>query len=58
MWRIHDKNLFIFYLFIIIIGHTACGILVSQPGIKTGLPELEVWSLNHLTTSQVPMTLI
>ena len=46
------------YLLIIIFGHTACGILVSQPGNETGLPELEVWSLNHWTESQVPMTFI
>ena len=31
----------------------ACGILVSQPGIKPMLPALEVWSPNHLTTREV-----
>ena len=31
--------------------HTACEILVSQPGIKSAL---EAWSLNPWTTREVP----
>ena len=30
------------------------GILVPQPGIKPAPPALEVWSLNHWTTREVP----
>ena len=34
--------------------HVGCGILVSQPGIKPIPPEVEVWSLNHQTSREVP----
>ena len=33
-----------------------CGILVPPLGIELMLPEVEVWSLNHLTTKEVPQT--
>ena len=32
-----------------------CGILVPQPGIKPMPPAVEVWSLNHWTTREVPV---
>ena len=38
--------------------HAACRILVLQPGIKLGLPAVEVWSPNHWTASKVPLILI
>ena len=34
--------------------HTACGILVHQPGFEPMHSALEVWSPNHLTTREVP----
>ena len=37
------------------LGHAmACGILVPQPGIKPMPPAVEVLSLNHWTTREVP----
>ena len=35
----------------------ACRILVPQPGTEPVSPASEVWSLNHWTTSQVPLDL-
>ena len=32
----------------------ACGILVSEPGVKTAPPALEAQSLNHWITKEVP----
>ena len=32
----------------------ACGILLSQPGVEPASPALDVWSLNHWTTREVP----
>ena len=34
--------------------HPACTILVPQPGIEPVSPAVEVWSLNHWTTREVP----
>lgn len=34
--------------------HVACGVLLSQPGIKPTPPVLAAWSLNHWTTCEVP----
>ena len=34
--------------------HPACGILVPLPRIKPAPPALEVWSLNHWTSGEVP----
>ena len=34
-------------VFCLFFGHTACGILVPQPGIEPASPALEVWILNH-----------
>ena len=45
--------IFIIFLFIWLCP-VACGILVPQPGIKPAPPALEVWSLNHWTTREVP----
>ena len=36
--------------------HTACRILVPQPGIEPTPPTVEVQSLNHWTTREVPRT--
>ena len=33
--------------------HTACGILVPRPGIKSGPPEVKAWSPNHWTAKEV-----
>ena len=33
----------------------ACRILVPQPGIEPVPPAVEVWSLNHWTTKEVPL---
>ena len=35
-------------------GQAACGILVPWPGLEPVSPALEGWSLNHLTTREVP----
>ena len=35
--------------------HVAYGILVPWPGFKPGPPAVEVWSLNHWTTREVPI---
>ena len=37
--------------------HAACGIFVPRPGIKPVPPALEVRSLNHWTSREVPRTL-
>ena len=37
-----------------LVHHMACRILVPQPGIKPASPAVEAWSLNHLTTREVP----
>ena len=34
--------------------HTACGILVAQPGIKAMPPAVEALSLSHWTAREVP----
>ena len=36
---------------------TACGILVSRPGIKPASPALETWSLNHWATKKVHISI-
>ena len=35
--------------------HTACGILVPQPGIEPAPPAVEVWTFNHWTAREVPL---
>ena len=45
---------FLFYHFLGGLHHTACRILVSQPGIEPVPPAVEVWSLNHWTAREVP----
>ena len=47
-------SILIIYLFIFLPGHLACWILVPQAKIKPVYPELEVWSLNHPITREVP----
>ena len=44
---------FIFFN-VLFTGHTACGLLVPQPGIEPMLPPLGAQSLNHWTTRKVP----
>ena len=51
-WLI-SKGLYFFFF-----GHTAkCGILVPWPGIKPVSSALQIWSLNHWTTREVPIGL-
>ena len=38
-------------------GHEACGILAPGPGIKPVPPALEVQSLNHWTSREVPSSI-
>ena len=42
-------------LFLSLAVHVASGILVPQPGTEPAPPALEVWSLKHWTTRQVPL---
>ena len=44
----------IFCLFIYLLHHTACGILVPQPGIELGPSAVRVQSSNHWTTREFP----
>ena len=46
----------LFYIIIIIIWLccTTCGILLPQPGIEPVPPAVEMWSLNHRATKEVP----
>ena len=46
--------LFDFNVFIYWPCHVACGILVPQPGVEPAPPAVEVQSLNHWTTKEVP----
>ena len=45
-------KVFFFKFFFLFIRHTACGILVPQPGIEPMLPPLGAQSLNHWTTRE------
>ena len=36
----------------------ACGILAPWPGIELTSPALEMWSLNHWTTMEVPKEIV
>ena len=47
----------IFCVFWGCVCHEACGILVSQSGIKPMSPAVEAWRLNHQTTRKVPSLL-
>ena len=42
------------FVFLICSGHVACGVLVSQPGIRPAAPTLEGQNLNHWTAREVP----
>ena len=53
--RSHDTILFIYFIFFFWPHHAACGILVPWPGIKPMPPAVEVRSLNHWTTWEVPL---
>ena len=46
------------YIFFVLfrLHHTACGILVSWPGIEPTPPALKVRSLNHWTVREVPQS--
>ena len=48
------RNLNIHFHTILCFGHTACGILVLQPGIKPAPPAVEKQSLNHWTDREIP----
>ena len=43
---IHNSSDFFF-------PYVACGILISQPGVKPMPPTVEAWNLNHWTTREV-----
>ena len=43
-------------IYFIFFGRTACGILVTRPGIKPMYPAVESQSLNHWTAREVPQT--
>ena len=47
-----------FITFLFVVGKVACGILVSQPGIKPAVSTMEVQNLNHWTTREVPRILL
>ena len=57
-WMTPVKKRYIWSFFLFFWGgglcHTACGILVPWPGIEPVPPALEVQSLNHWTTREVP----
>ena len=55
MWLVHLKSFILF--FCLFFGHTACGILVPQPGTKPVSPALGEQSLNHWTAREVPQEL-
>ena len=46
-----------FFFFFFLLCHTACRLLVPQPGIKPMPSAVEVRSLNHWTTREVPHVL-
>ena len=48
---LEENNLF--YFFFLATPH-GTWILVPKPGIKPARPEVEVWSLNHWTSREVP----
>ena len=48
------QSIYFFVLFRL--RHTACGILVSWPGIEPTPPALKVRSLNHWTVREVPQS--
>ena len=49
-WKMWASSFFFFWP-----HHTACRILVPQPGIEPVPPALEMQSLNHWTTREVPV---
>ena len=51
----HSVPGFFFVFVFVLLCLTACGILVSQLGLEFIPPALEVWSLNHWTTREVPV---
>ena len=44
----------VFFFFLLVMMHAACGILVARPGMEPMPPEVEVWSLNYWTIRAVP----
>ena len=57
--EILDLNLMNFFFFFNFwLRHVAYRILVSRPGIKPTPPAVEVRSLNHWTSSEVPMNFL
>ena len=55
-----SKEFFFFVLFFFkylesyLFGHTTWHTDLTQPGMQTVPPAVEVWSLNHWTTREVP----
>ena len=48
------SSLISFFKFFLLFCHKAPGILVPQPGIEPTPLAVEVWSLNHWTSGEVP----
>ena len=48
------KNPFMYLFFYFWLHHAACGILIPRPGTEPMPPAVEVRSLNHWTTREVP----
>ena len=44
------------FSFFLTVPRTACGILFPRPGIEPVPPAVEVWSLNHWTAREVPLS--
>ena len=53
---LHLKSFYKLFLFDYIFWpcYVACGILVPQPGLEPGAPPMEVQSLKHWTTREIP----
>ena len=47
--------LFYYYYFLFWLSHTACGILVPQPGIEPRAPAVRAQSPHHWTARELPV---
>ena len=52
------KDIIFFFFLIFWTCPVACRILVPQPGMGPTSPAVEVWSLNHWTTREVPRSFL
>ena len=46
------------FIYLLIFGHTTCGILVPRAGIELGPSAVKAWSPNHWTTRESPLHLL